>query len=56
MGRLVNVKNQKFLLEVFEQLCHKRESKLLLVGDGELRLELEKYAEELGIKNKVVYR
>lgn len=53
VGRLASVKNQKFLLEVFEQLCYKRDSKLLLVGDGELRFELEKYAEKLGIKNKV---
>ena len=44
-------KNQRFLLDVFAQLerLHLGRNLLLLVGDGSIRAQLEKYADDLGI-------
>lgn len=42
VGRMVYAKNHDFLLDVFEQVLKKEPSaKLVLVGDGELRPEIE---------------
>lgn len=55
VGRFSKVKNHSFLLKVFQEI-HKRNSNtvLLLVGDGELRLQIEHEIEELGLNNNVV--
>ena len=49
-------KNQAFLIEVFNEL-HKRNPKykLLLVGDGELRVPLEKRVNDLELQNYVIF-
>lgn len=54
-GRLAEVKNQKFLLEVFSEIKKKNQnSKCILVGDGEKREELINYSKELGIYEDVI--
>ena len=56
VGRLCTQKNQKFLLRAFAEVLEKcREAKLLLVGDGEDRVELQCEAKRLGISEHVVF-
>lgn len=55
VGRFSTQKNHKFLLEVFKNIKQKNtNSKLLLVGDGELRPEIEAQIELLGINDSVI--
>ncbi|AEE91895.1 Glycosyl transferase group 1 [Tepidanaerobacter acetatoxydans Re1] len=55
VGSFTYPKNHKFLIDIFYQLQIKnRNSVLLLVGDGELRPQIEKQIERLGIKDKVI--
>ena len=54
VGRFSSVKNHTFLLDVFHTIQRKTESRLLLVGDGELRGEIEKKARQLGIEDQVI--
>ncbi len=55
IGRLVEQKNHKFLLEIFAQLTKEKENaKLLLVGAGSLKEDICKQIEALGIKDRVV--
>jgi len=59
VGRLVPIKNHKMLFKIAKQLynsCHAPFVKLVVVGDGELRGELERYTRELGIKDIVEFR
>ncbi|MCE5235908.1 MAG: glycosyltransferase [Clostridiaceae bacterium] len=54
VGRLVPVKNQKFLLDVFAAFHEKHpDSALLIAGAGELLSELRAYAAQKGLKNCV---
>lgn len=53
VGRFTAVKNHSFLLRVFAGLS--QNTRLLLVGDGELHMEAEKQAEQLGIGNRVLF-
>ena len=53
VGRFMTQKNHDFLLRVFAQMPDY--TKLLLVGDGELRKPMEKLAEELGVRNRVLF-
>ena len=56
IGRLSKVKNHGFLLEIFKELCKKREKIiLLLVGDGECKKEIIEKAEELQIIDKIIF-
>lgn len=56
VGRLCHQKNQEFLLEVFAKLQSERpESMLLLVGEGEMKANLQRQAESLGITDKVIF-
>jgi len=55
VGSFTYPKNQKFLIEVFYQVQMQNENAvLLLVGDGELRPQIEKQINKLGIKDKVI--
>lgn len=48
-------KNHSFLLEIFNDILKEEpKSKLLLVGDGKLRLEIEKKIKELKIEKSVI--
>lgn len=54
VGRLHEAKNHIFLLHVFAMLIKEiPNSMLLLVGDGELSLEIEKQIEQLNLKSNV---
>lgn len=53
VGRLMTPKNHEFLLRFFAVLPEN--SRLLLVGDGELRQNLERQADELGIRSRVIF-
>jgi len=52
VGRLVPVKNHKMLLRVAQKI----KAKFIIIGDGELRQELENYAKELGIEDIIEFR
>lgn len=53
VGRFMVPKNHGFLLRIFSELPD--HARLLLVGDGELRAENEHLAEELGIRDRVIF-
>jgi len=62
VGRLVPIKNHKML---FKSVCRggfhlgarqTRPYRIIVIGDGEMRGELEKYVEELGIIDSVEFR
>lgn len=56
VGRFDAVKNHTFLLDVFAEVNQQdQNSVLLLVGDGNLRPEMEKKAADLGIANRVIF-
>lgn len=55
VGRLSSEKNHKKLLEVFCEIAKKHsESILILCGAGNLREEIARYAQSLGIEEKVL--
>jgi glycosyltransferase involved in cell wall biosynthesis len=54
VGRLSQEKGHKYLLEAFAAFNNKfSQSRLLIVGDGELRVELENLSAALGLREKV---
>ena len=54
VGRLHQQKNQAFLLKVFREFIALRsDARLLMVGDGPLREELEEKAEKMGISDRL---
>lgn len=56
IGRLIPVKNHKFILLIFEEIKKKiPNAKLMLVGDGNLRPQLEAQAKELEIAEDVIF-
>ena len=56
VGNFTEQKNHEFLLEVFCEICKKNNKyKLLLVGDGHLRNDLEKQIKQLKIQNNVIF-
>ena len=56
IGRLTTQKGIDTLLEAFRILVTKRRNlRLIVVGDGELRTSLIKLSEQLGIRNKLVF-
>lgn len=55
VGRFSSVKNHKFLIELFNEFQKdKKNSKLLLVGDGPLKNEIENQIVTFNIKDKVI--
>ena len=56
IGRLHWGKNQVFLVDILKVLLDRGiKTKLLLVGDGDMKAHIEKRAEEFGVKDKVVF-
>lgn len=56
IGRFFHQKNHDFIIEVFKKIVDKNSNaRLLLLGDGELRPEIEKKVEEYNLKEKVVF-
>jgi len=59
VGRLVFIKNHKMLFDVIKNVGGGRDRplhKVIIIGDGEMREELSRYAGELGIKDIVEFR
>ncbi|MBB1545570.1 MAG: glycosyltransferase family 1 protein, partial [Clostridiales bacterium] len=56
IGRFVTVKNHEFLLDIFNEI-HKKEknSKLILIGRGPLKKNIDRKINELGIKEEVIF-
>jgi glycosyltransferase involved in cell wall biosynthesis len=56
VGSFTYPKNHKFLLDIFYEVQKKEKNvMLLLIGDGELRSQLEEQTRMLGIKDKVIF-
>lgn len=56
VGRLTPVKNHELFLRSAAQVLQSvANSRFVIVGDGELKHELEKLAENLGIQDKVIF-
>ena len=56
IGRLNNQKNQTFLLDVFKLVHEKKPNSVLIVaGDGDLKEELARKTELLGLKESVMW-
>ena len=56
VGRFYYPKNHAFLLKVFREVLKiNKDSVLILAGDGPLRPEIEKAAEDYGIKDRVIF-
>jgi glycosyltransferase involved in cell wall biosynthesis len=56
IGRFQEQKNHTFLINIFAEVYKQdKNTVLLLVGDGELRDNIEKKVENLGLKNAVIF-
>ncbi|MCI9080700.1 MAG: glycosyltransferase family 1 protein [Lachnospiraceae bacterium] len=56
VGRFAEVKNHKFLVDIFMEITrHNRDSILLMAGDGELFEEIKYKAEMCGLKDKCMF-
>ena len=56
VARMSHEKNQSFMLDIFKELVSEDEtSKLLFIGDGELKESLKKKVSDLGISNNVIF-
>lgn len=55
VGRFCQEKNQEFLIGLLKTIPAEMEGRLLLLGDGFLRDEIEKRASELGLRERVVF-
>lgn len=54
VGRFDYQKNHMFLLDIFDEISKRKNAKLLLIGDGNLRRQIEEKIEEKDLKNRVV--
>lgn len=56
VGRFEQPKNHQFLLEIVAEVVkHKSNTRLLLVGDGSLRSDIEEKVIQLGLKDHVIF-
>lgn len=58
VGRLVPIKNHQMFLDgakIFLNRNSNIDAKFIIVGDGELREQLENYTEKIGIEDKVIF-
>lgn len=56
VGRMEEQKNHSFLLEIFASVhLKKKDSVLLLIGDGKLKEEIQEKARQLGISQQVLF-
>ena len=56
VGKIYQPKNHKFLIDIFKDYhSFVKNSKLLLVGDGIMREDIELYVEELSISDSVIF-
>lgn len=54
VGSLKRVKNHALLIRAFASLAKTRAAKLMILGEGELRGELQELARSLGVANRVL--
>ena len=54
VGRMSEPKNHTYLLKIFNALRQKTEAKLVLVGDGETREQIEREIKQLDMANDVI--
>ena len=56
VGRFNYPKNHKFIIDVFSEIQKiKEDSVLMLVGDGDLRSQIEQKVRDLGLSDKVIF-
>lgn len=56
VGRFSKEKNHRFLIQIFKKLLDKnKEAVLLLIGEGELKEEIEMMTKKLKIEDKVIF-
>lgn len=55
VGRFNTVKNHTKIVDIFKTLAEERTAVLLLVGDGELRQNIEQKVNELGLREQVIF-
>jgi len=55
IGRMERQKNHIKLLEIFSKVVEIEDAVLVCIGDGSLRNEIEKYAQKIGVKGKVLF-
>lgn len=56
VGRFVDVKNHRFIIQIVEELVRQKpEAYLLLVGDGPLRPVVEQQVREAGLTDRVIF-
>lgn len=58
VGRLVPIKHHTLFLDAVRKILDKKlavKTRFVIVGDGELRIYLEKYAKERGVDNAVIF-
>ena len=56
IGRFEHQKNHSFLIDVFDRFVHIRpDSRLMLIGDGVLREEMQNKAKDLCIDDKILF-
>ena len=56
IGRFVKCKNHEFLINVFvEVLKQKKNARLLLIGDGKLKKQIEEKIKKLGIEKTIIF-
>lgn len=56
VGRFMRQKNHKFIVEIFHKIYLSRpDAKLLFIGDGQLRSEIEMLVKELNLEDAVIF-
>lgn len=56
IGRLAPLKGHVDLFQAFQGLLPRQpQARLLLIGDGPLRAQLQAYAEEMGLRDKIIF-
>ena len=55
VGRFFRQKNHRFLIQVFSDLCKRNRYKLIMVGDGPLRVPMQNLVNRMGLANKVIF-
>lgn len=55
IGRFAELKNQSFLIDIFYNIQREQRAKLVLIGDGPLKEQLQQKVKKLGIENEVIF-
>lgn len=56
VGRFNEQKNHKYLIDIYEEVYKlNKDAILVLIGEGELRKEIEKYVKEKSLTDKVIF-